>query len=59
MLCFKEYERMYGIHKGGYGQGYEVYCVLVLIYFSVVLFRMDFPMGGSLGARAPAGGPLM
>ena len=54
MLCFKEYERMYGIHKGGYGQGYEVCCVLVLIYFSVVVCRMVLRMGASLGARAPA-----
>ena len=48
---------MYGIHKGGYGQGYEVCCVLVLIYFSVVVFRMVLPMGESLGAKAPAGDP--
>ena len=37
MSYVKEYERMYGVNKGGYEQGYEVCCVLVLIYFSVVV----------------------
>ena len=37
MLFVKEYDRMFGVDKGGYEQGYEVCCVWVLIYFGVVV----------------------
>ena len=33
VLFFKEYDRMYGVAKEGYGQGYEVCCVLVVNFF--------------------------
>ena len=55
---FKEYDRMYGVNKGGYEQEYEVCCVCVLICFSVI-FRMGLLMGGSSDVTVVVGDPLM
>ena len=58
VLLFKKYDRMYGVNKGGYEQGYEVCCVCVLIYFDVI-YRIGLLMGESSDATVVVGGPLM
>ena len=59
VLFIKEYDQMYRVAKGGMARDMRCDVFVLLIYFSVVVVRMDSQMGESFGVKAPPTGQLM